>query len=105
MSAPAGKCPHVDFDVVAEVNRFVDHEPEQGEISTPVGFSVDLKVWCRDCKESFVWVGPMPIGVSPGEPRVSVDGTELRAPIRPASAGEAFGLKLPGFGIRFREGP
>jgi hypothetical protein len=96
-------CPHVDFDVVAEVNRFVDREPEQEQIPPASGYSVDLKVCCKDCREPFVWVGPMPIGVSPGEPRVSVDGTELRAPIRPSSAGTAFGLNLPGFGVRFRE--
>jgi hypothetical protein len=104
VSTSSGTCPHVDFDVFAEVHRHVDRDPKQGEILSATGFHVDLKVCCRDCGESFVWVGRMPIGVSPGEPRVSVDGTELRAPIRPASAGSAFGLNRPGFGIRFREG-
>lgn len=97
-------CPHVDFDVIAEVNRFVDRDPEQGQIPAATGFSVDLKVCCRDCREPFVWVGQMPIGASPGEPRVSVDGTELRAPIRPSSTSRGFGLGRPGFGVRFREG-
>jgi hypothetical protein len=96
-------CPHVDFDVLAVVHRFVERDPAQGEIPPATGFTVDLKVECRDCHEPFVWVGRMPIGVSPGEPRVSVDGTELHAPIRPASAGAAFGLNRPGFGVRFRE--
>jgi hypothetical protein len=96
-------CPHVDFNVYAEVNRLVDHDPEQGQIAPATGYQVDLKVSCRDCDEPFVWVGPMPVGLSPGEPRVSVDGTELRAPLRPSSEGSAFGLNRPGFGIRFRE--
>lgn len=103
MTADAGSsCPHVEFDVYAKVNRFVDREPQQGEIPPADGFGVDLTVSCRDCHEPFVWVGPM-AGFSPGEPRVSFNGTELRAPIRPRSAPVDFGLHRAGFHIEINE--
>lgn len=95
-------CPHVDFNCVAEVNRLVGEEPRQGDIVAATGFQVDLTIACRDCGEPFVWVGPMAIGVSPGQPMVSVDGTELRAPLRPKSAPEDFGLNRPGFHVSVR---
>lgn len=98
----SGPCPHVDFDVIATIHRLVTEEPTDGRITPATGYQADLKVSCSDCAEPFVWKGPMPIGLSPGEPRVSVDGTELRAPLRPRSAAPDFGSSLPGFGVRFR---
>ena len=97
------RCPHVDFDVHAKVNRLVASEPKDGEIPPATGYSADLIITCHDCFEPFVWIGPMPVGLLPGRPAVSVDGTELRAPLRPRSAPETFGLNRPGFGVRLRE--
>ena len=55
--------------------------------------------YCVDCDEPFRWIG-VPIGLSPRQPMVSVDETELRAPLRPASSDPDFGLGLPGFAVR-----
>lgn len=92
-------CPHENFDVLALVNRRTasDNDP------TVVGYSADIKINCRDCGEPFRWTG-LRAGLSPAQPMCSLDETELRAPIRPASADPDFGLGLPGFAVTVREG-
>lgn len=47
------------------------------------------------------WIGA-PAGMSPAKPMVSIDETELRAPLRPASADPDFELGIPGFAIQAR---
>jgi hypothetical protein len=86
-------CEHMNFDILAEVNRLVDTEE-----SPPRAFYVDLKVWCQDCSEPFVWMG-LPAGLSPAHPTVSVNGFEMRAPVRPGSSASDFGLGGPGFSV------
>lgn len=79
-------CLHVSFKVIAEVNRLTNEDIPQGAILPAVRYMVDLHVWCTDCDQAFEWVGP-DVGVSTTRPTVSVDGTELRAPIRPKDWG------------------
>lgn len=89
-------CPHENFMVNAEVNRLMaDHGSKE-----VVGFSVSLWVICSQCDEPFRWTG-VPAGLSPSKPTCSPDETELRAPIRPASADPDFGIGLPGFSINY----
>lgn len=96
-------CLHTDQNVCATVVRHVATDPtEQDPMPPTTGFSADIRVWCRDCGEPFVWVGPMQLGVNPGQPTVDVEGTTLCAPLRPLSAPEDFGLQRPGFGVRVR---
>jgi hypothetical protein len=99
---PDRPCPHETFGVTAEINRIVANEsaPE----SAPVAFSADIKVRCEDCGESFRWIG-LQAGMNPRRPMVSLDETELRAPLRPASADPDFGPGIPGFAIGYRPGP
>lgn len=96
---PDMPCPHENFDAFVEVNRVTasDNDP------TAVGYHADAKVSCYDCGEPFRWTG-VKAGMSQGRPMCSVDETELRAPLRPASADPDFGLGLPGFSVRYREG-
>lgn len=47
----------------------------------------ELKICCADCGERFHWLAKA--GVHPAEPRVSIDGAILRAPIVPASRGSS----------------
>ena len=54
------------------------------------------------CIRDSRWTG-CPPGLSFAAPMVSIDGTELRAPLRPASSDPDFGLGLPGFSVC--EGP
>ena len=99
MSADPDKpCPHENFDAYVDVNRLTRSDDDP----TPVAFIADIKVSCADCGEPFRWTG-VPAGMSHAQPMVSVDETELRAPIRPASADPDFGLGLPGFAVTYRE--
>lgn len=90
-------CPHVDHQVWAGVGRFVAGDGvQQGRIPEATGFHLDLRVWCADCGERFVFVGPMQLGVSPRKPTVDFQGTTLAAPLRPLLAPEGWGENRPG---------
>jgi hypothetical protein len=91
MSAdPDRACPHEDFVAAVAVNRITD---EAGEV---IAYSAEITVRCVQCDEPFRWTG-VPVGMSPRQPMCSPDETELRAPLRPASADPDFGVGLPGF--------
>lgn len=94
---PDKPCPHEDFDAVVEVNRLTS-EPD-GPVTA---YSADIRIRCSQCDEPFRWIG-VQAGVRPDQPMVSVDETQLRAPIRPASSDPDFGLGIPGFAVRWRE--
>lgn len=94
----ADACQHLNFAVESEINRIVadDNDPN----SELIGLTADIKAMCMDCGERMQWIGPG-LGVSASRPTVSVDGTELRIPIRPESAPVTFGTRLPGFAVTF----
>lgn len=71
-------CEHMNFQAQVNVGRL--SEIEGGPIT---GYKADVKVKCADCGLAFRFVG-VPAGSHYAEPRVSVDGTELRAPLEPA---------------------
>lgn len=91
---------HEHFDASVSVGRIGTEETQDG---SPRAYIADIKVSCTQCGEPFRWSG-LRAGVSFAEPRVSVDETELHAPLRPASADPDFGMGLPGFAITFRSG-
>ena len=65
-------CLHEQFAANVAVNRLED-----------VGlFSADITIRCAQCGEDFGFVG-LEAGYSPTEPRVSIDGLTLIAPIEP----------------------
>lgn len=70
---------HLEFQTAAAITRLTDGEG--GEVT---GYSADFRVKCTECGELFTFLGVA--GLHPAEPRVSVDGLELRAPIVPQSA-------------------
>jgi hypothetical protein len=90
-------CQHENCQATVEVVRLT--AVEGGPVTS---FTAQVRIWCADCDEPFQWVG-MPIGLSPLIPMVSVDGRELRAPLRPASAPPGFGQSGPAFHVRIRE--
>lgn len=94
---PDKPCPHENFDAYVEVNRVTASDTDP----TAVGYHADIKVACHDCDEPFRWTG-VPAGSSPRQPMCSIDETELRAPLRPASADPDFGLALPGYAVNYR---
>lgn len=73
------KCQHQNFEAYANVAR-LSHD-DGGPVT---GYSADIGIRCADCGVPFRFNG-LPAGASHVEPRVSVDGTELRAPIEPAT--------------------
>lgn len=87
MSDP--RCDHPDFVGEIDVNRFEDTG----------GFSADVRIRCLACDEPFVFVGSLLSGLSSREPRVNMDGTELRAPIQPRSWGRTGIIGSLGFDV------
>lgn len=96
---PDRACPHRDFTANVAVNRIGEAESTDG---LPRAYMADITVACADCGEPFRWCG-VPAGLNFSHPTVSVDETELHAPLRPASADPDFGMGLPGFAIQYRE--
>jgi hypothetical protein len=90
----SGECTHERFEAFVEVNRL-----RKGADLPITGFAADVHIFCKDCDEPFVFVG-LPAGNAPDQPMTSIDGKELRAPIRPASAPDDFGLDFPGVHVR-----
>ena len=78
-------CEHMNFHVQANVYRLSD--VEGGPIT---GFTTGIEVKCADCGLPFRFKG-IPFGSHPAEPRLRVDGEELRAPIEPAYARSILG--------------
>lgn len=65
-------CKHESFAADVEVCR----DDKDGK------FAVDVRVTCIQCKLPFSFIG-LPFGCDSTRPTSSVDGLELRAPIRP----------------------
>ncbi len=95
---PDRPCPHLHFTADVAVNRVGEAETVDG---LPCAYVADIRVVCAQCDEPFRWVG-VRAGVSFNRPMVSVDETELRAPLRPASSDPDFGMGIPGFAITHR---
>lgn len=82
------KCPHANFSSMSRVGRL--SETEGGPITA---YTVDVTITCSDCGLPFRFLG-LPAGYHYAEPRVSADGTKLRAPIEPAYVTEIAGMPL-----------
>jgi hypothetical protein len=71
----SASCHHEAFESAVKVNRLLD------SAGTVIGYSADIQIRCSQCNQPFYWIAP--IGASPGEPMMSADGIELRAPLTP----------------------
>ncbi len=74
----ANPCEHENFRCVADIARL--SKIEGGPIT---GYTANIRVACALCGLPFRFIG-LAAGSHPSEPRVSVDGIELRAPLEPA---------------------
>jgi hypothetical protein len=72
-------CRHENFNASVMVGRLT--RDEGGPV---IGYAADVQIQCAQCGLPFRFVG-VSAGVHHSEPRVSVDGMELRAPIEPAT--------------------
>ncbi len=70
-------CEHKEFKANANVFRMP--EEEGGVIKS---YSCDLKIECAECGMPFMFKG-VPFGLTPAQPTMSIDRTELRIPIEP----------------------
>jgi hypothetical protein len=89
-------CKHEDFKVLANIARCTRSDDDP----TVVVFYLGLRVWCMNCRKPFEFVG-LPMGLTPGQPRCSVDGEEARMPIK--HVGESMPIDIAGFGVEFHE--
>jgi hypothetical protein len=93
----AEPCAHETVEASVEFTRLT--LVEDGPV---VGYQSSIHVACKGCKEPFEWIG-LPVGLSPRLPMVSVDGLELRAPLRPVSSPPGFGEAGAGFTVAHYE--
>lgn len=71
-------CSHESFKANVRVGRLTN--TDGGPVT---GYCADITVTCADCGLPFRFIG-LAAGNHHAEPRVSVDGVELRAPLEPA---------------------
>lgn len=93
---PDRPCPHENYH--ATVNVFRLTEVEGGPVTA---YKANISVRCAGCGEQFRWIG-VEHGDLADRPTTGVDEFELRAPCRPASSDDDFGMGLPGFTLRMR---
>jgi hypothetical protein len=72
-------CQHMNFKCSASIGR-LSHK-QDGPVT---GYCADVRVSCAECGLPFRFLG-LAAGNHHAEPRVSIDGTELRAPLEPAT--------------------
>jgi hypothetical protein len=89
-------CEHHNFVAMADIARCTRSEDDP----TVVAYYCELKIRCTDCNTPFEFIG-IPMGLSPGQPRCSVNAQEARIPIKPV--GETMPLDVMGFGVEFHE--
>jgi hypothetical protein len=73
-------CNHEQFYTHVVVSRLC----EDGKPDVITGYHADIKIHCTQCGNPFEFLG-VPGGFSPTFPTASIDGTELRQPIRPSN--------------------
>lgn len=72
-------CAHEHFQCRANIGRLA--QTDGGPV---IGYTADITITCAQCGLPFRFVG-IAAGNHHSEPRVSIDATELRAPIEPAT--------------------
>ena len=81
-------CQHENFFADVSVARLTDKD--DGPVT---GYSAHVHIKCSQCGLPFRFLG-LSAGSHFAEPRVSVDATELRAPLEPAHVVEICGMPL-----------
>ena len=83
-------CNHKNFTAQVNVYRMhegvnIDEILKAGAVEEPeiTSYTTDIKIQCADCGMPFQFLG-LPMGVSPTFPTRSMDGLELRQPIKPS---------------------
>jgi hypothetical protein len=90
------ECQHMNFEARANISRCQRSETDP----TIMAYFCELTVRCTLCGAPFEFIG-LPMGLSPGGPRCSVDGHEARLPIKPK--GEVMPLDVVGYDVQFHQ--
>ena len=88
-------CKHENFTARVNVGRLLHDGRED-----PSAFVAEIKINCVECGLPFEFLG-VPMGYQPGATRVSPDGLELRAALKPQGQ-NLDQTGMPGFDINFR---
>lgn len=72
-------CEHGKTRIDVRITRLTN-----GDNGPVTGWAADIGLTCSDCGAQFKFLG-LPAGIHPTQPRVSLDGTELRIPIEPGT--------------------
>jgi hypothetical protein len=75
---PQPACDHKEFQGYIRVARLED--------TTPMSFYADVKISCKGCGMPYHFRGVTEYGLSPYQPCLNPDATELRCPISPGPA-------------------
>lgn len=86
-------CKHENFRAQVDVNRL--SKTEGGPITH---YSADVRIKCAQCGTPFEFMG-LPVGLNAYGVAVDLEGTELRAAIKPLN-GPMPPAGLPGFSVR-----
>lgn len=84
-------CDHEKFHANVDVQRITDSSV----------WYADVRVRCAQCDQEMQFIG-FPMGLSPAEPMVSVDGKEARLPFRPYDEEETRRRFLEEHAVGFR---
>ncbi len=79
-------CPHPTFATQVDITHLEDNGV----------WMADIRISCIACDEPFRFAG-VPVGAAVTAPMVSMDGTELRAPIEPLSAQAKRESRVPAY--------
>ncbi len=103
---PDGPCRHLAFEASVGVARIGEDDPGNLMPGMPTAFVAEIQIKCSQCGERCKFDG-VPAGMSFDAPATSVDGYELRAPIRPESLPPRRQRVAPGSvsGFRITGGP
>jgi hypothetical protein len=75
-------CQHLNFSAIVDVHRLLD-DADQSKV---VGYASEIKINCADCGLPFVFKGlPAGVSITNSNAMVSMDGKELRAPLKPSA--------------------
>ena len=72
------ECPHMNFDVHANVGRIQKSDMEPDVI---VAYTAAIKIQCHECGQPFEFTSGLPMGLSFYRPTVSISGQEINIPL------------------------
>ena len=86
-------CEHLNFKAKVEVNRLT-----RGDSGPVTDYMADVRIECAACGLPFLFKG-VQVGMSPHEPKVSFDRTDIRFPLAPSDGCARLPSMMPGYSV------